>query len=100
MRRVDQRVAALQVLLAHPVFHLFADDAALGMPEAQSRPRQFLDRKQIELLANHAMVALLRLFHLLEEGIEIFLREKRRSVNALQLLVLLFAQPVRATYVE
>ncbi len=83
MRRVDQRVAALQVLLAHPVFHLFADDPALGMPENQSRPRQFLNRKQIELLAQYAMIALLRLFHLLQVSVKIPLREKRSPVNAL-----------------
>ena len=39
VRRVDQRVAALQVLVAHPVFELFADDAALGMEEDQPRAR-------------------------------------------------------------
>ena len=45
MRRVDQRVATLQVLRAHPLFHLFADDAALGMPENQPRPGQLLNGK-------------------------------------------------------
>ena len=40
VRRADQRVAAAQVLFAHPVFHLFADDAALRMPEDQARARR------------------------------------------------------------
>ena len=100
VRRVHQRVAALQILGAHPVFHLFADDPALGMPEDQSRPRQLLDGKQIELLAQHAMVALLGLFLLVDEIVEVFLREERRSVNALQLRVLLVAQPVGAGNVQ
>ena len=39
VRRVDQRVAALQVLVAHPVFELLADDAALGVEEDQARAR-------------------------------------------------------------
>ena len=70
------------------------------MPENQPRPRQFLDGKQIELLAQHAMVAFLRLFQLLQMSVEIFLREKRSPVNALQLRILLVAQPVRAGDVE
>src|SRR5437879_6483222 len=100
MRRVDQRVAALQVLLAHPVFHLFANDSALGMPENQSRPGQLLNRKQIELLTQHAMVALLRLFYLLQVSVQIFFGKKRSPVNALELLVLFIPQPVSARDVE
>ena len=44
VRRAHQRIAALQVLVVHPVLHLLADDAALGMPEDQSRPGELLDR--------------------------------------------------------
>ena len=62
VRRVDQRVAALQVLVAHPVFELLADDAALGMEEDQAGAGQFLDAEQVELLAELAVVALLGLF--------------------------------------
>ena len=100
VRRADQRVAAPQVFFAHPVFHLLADDPALRMPEDQPRPGEFLDRKQVELFAQHAMVALLRFFDAGEVGVEILLREKRRAVNALQLLVLFVAQPVGAGDVE
>jgi len=46
------------------------------------------------------MVALLRLFHLLQMRVEIFLRKKTKSHKSLQLLVLLIAQPVRPGYVE
>ena len=70
------------------------------MPENQPRPGQFLNRKQIELLPQHAMVALLRLFHLLQMRVEILLREKRSPVNPLQLRILLIPQPVRARNVE
>ena len=64
VRRVDQRVAALQILVAHPVFEQLADDAALGMEEDQARPGQLLDAEQVELLAQLAMVALLGFFEL------------------------------------
>ena len=100
VRRVHQRVAALEVLVAHPVFHLLADDAALGMPEDQPRPGQFLDGEQVELLAQHAMVALLRLFQLVQVLVQVLLGEERRAVDALQLRILLVAQPVRAGDVQ
>src|SRR5208283_2035325 len=96
MRRVYQRIAALEVLGAHPVFHLFADDAALGMPEDQPWTGEFLDGKQIELLPEQAMIALLGFFLLVQKIIEILLGEKRSPVNALQLRVFLVAQPIRA----
>ena len=43
MGRVHEGIAALDVLRAHPVFHLLADNAAFGMPEDQPRPGQFLN---------------------------------------------------------
>jgi hypothetical protein len=100
MRRHYQRIATLQILLAHPVFHLFADDAALGMPEDQPRPGQLLDGKQIELLAQHAMVALLRFFQLLQVRVKILLGKKRRPVNPLQLRILLIPQPISSGDIE
>src|SRR5882762_2854144 len=73
VRRYDERIAASQVLFAHPVFHLFTDDAAFGMPKDEARSGKFLDREQVELLAQHAMVALLRLFNAVKVGVEILL---------------------------
>src|ERR1035437_10225759 len=93
---VDQRVAALQVLIAHPVFELFADDAALGMEEDESGTGEFLDAEEVELLAELAVVALLGLFHLFEVGVEFLGGEEGGAVNALELLVVLVALPVGA----
>ena len=64
------------------------------MPKNQPRPGQLLNGKQVKLLAQHAMVALLRFFDLVQIAVEIFLAEKRSSVDALQLRVLLVSQPV------
>src|SRR5579863_921674 len=100
VRRVDQRISTLDVLGAHPVFHLFADDSALGMPEDQPRPSQFLDGKQIELLSQYTVVALLGFFLFVQEVIEIFLREKRSPVDALQLRILLVTQPISTGYTQ
>ena len=70
------------------------------MPENQARPGELLDGKQIKLLSEHAVVALLGFFLLLEEVVEIFLGIKRGPVDALKLRVLLVAQPVRAGDIE
>src|ERR1017187_4142087 len=93
---VDQGVAALQVLIAHPVFELFVDDAARGMEEDESGTGEFLDAEEVELLAELAVVALLGLFHLFEVGVEILGGEEGGAVNALELLVVLVALPVGA----
>src|SRR5580698_582044 len=100
MRRVDERIPALEVLVAHPVFHLFTDDPALRMPEDETGARELLNRKQVELFAEHAMVALFGFFDASQIGVEILLREKRRAIDALQLLVLFVSQPVGAGDVE
>src|SRR5229473_6122749 len=46
------------------------------------------------------MVALLRFLDAGQIGVEILLREKRRAVDALQLLIFFVAEPVRAGNVE
>ena len=96
MRSKHQRIAALEALLAHPVFHDLADDAALGVPEDQPRAGQLLNAEQVKLLAQQAMIAARRLFKPRKVRVEIFFREKCRAVNALQLRILLVAEPVRA----
>src|SRR6185369_699462 len=70
------------------------------MPEDQPRTGKFLDREEIELLAEQAMVAALRLFHMLQPLIHFLLRIKRGAVYALQLRVRLVAEPVRTRDVE
>ena len=66
------------------------------MEEDQPGPGELLDAEQIELLAELAVVALLGLFEPLEVFVQILLREERGAVDALQLLVVLVALPVRA----
>ena len=70
------------------------------MPENQSRPRQFLDGKQIQLLPEHAMVAFFGLFLRFQKIVEVFLGEKGRPVNPLELGVLLVSQPIGAGNIQ
>jgi hypothetical protein len=66
------------------------------MPEDQALAVLFLNRKQIELTAETAMIALLSFFALLQPRIELFLREESRAVNALHLRLRSVAFPVSA----
>src|SRR5678816_51073 len=84
VRRVDQRITARQVLIAHPVLDLLAHDAALGMKKNQAGAGKLLDTEQVEFLAELAMVALLCLFELLQILVEFFLTEESRAIDALQ----------------
>ena len=96
VRRVDQRVAARQVLIAHPVFDDLANAAALGMEENQAGSGEFLDAEQVQLLAELAMIALLGFFQALQVGVLILLVEKRGAVDALQARIVLVALPISA----
>ena len=94
VRRINERISAPEVLFAHPVFHLLADDPTLRVPENESRPGQFLDRKQVQLLSQHTMIALFGLFDLVQIIVKVFLGKKRSPVNPLQLLIFFIPQPI------
>ena len=96
VRRVDELVAAAEALVAHPVFHDLADDGALGMPEDEAGAGELLNAEEVELLAQDAMVAARGFFKAGEVGVEIFLREEGGAVDALELRILLVAEPVSA----
>ena len=69
---------------------------ALGMPEDEAGAGELLNAEQVELLAQHAMVALGRFFKPREVGVQILLREEGGAVNALQLRIFFVAEPVGA----
>src|SRR6185437_15339055 len=62
MRSEDHIVTATDTFFAHPVFHQLADKAALRMPEDEAGSGDILNGEEVELFAEHAMVATLRLF--------------------------------------
>ena len=96
VRREDETVAALEVLLPQPVLDDLAHQRALGVPEDQPRPGAVLHREQVELPAQLAVVALLGLLELVQILLEILGREERGAVDPLQALVSLIPLPVRA----
>ena len=100
VRRIHERIAALQILGTQPVFHLLADDSAFRMPEDQAGSRQLLDGKEIKLLTKHAVIALFRFFDRVQVLLEIFLRVEGSAVDALELRVLFVVQPVGARKIQ
>ena len=66
------------------------------MPEDKAGAGDFLDAEEIELFAEHAVIARLDLFKVLEVGVEVLGVEEGGSVDALELLVLFVAEPVGA----
>src|SRR3989449_7228660 len=77
VRRVHELVAALEDRVLDEAPQLELQHRALGVPEDESRPDVLLDRVQVELLAEQAVVALLRLLEPPEVRLEVVLREPR-----------------------
>ena len=84
VRRDDRLIAAFAQSLADEVLDDAADDRALGMPEDETAAGLFLDREEIELGAELAMVAPLRFFERAEIRLEFRAVVPRRAVDALQ----------------
>ncbi len=70
------------------------------MPENKPRTDLLVDRKEIELLGQPAMIPPLGLFQPVEMVIEILLRRPGRAVNPLEHRALLTAPPVSAGHIE
>src|SRR2546429_174067 len=100
VRRKHQVVAALEQLLAQPVFHNFSNQAALGVPENEARAGFLLDAEEVQFDAELAVIAALGFFQAMQVFVELFLREERHRVNALKLRIALLSLPIRARYVH
>lgn len=74
----------LDVFLLPVVFDQPPNDAAFRMPKDQSTTGIFLNRKQIQCLANGAMIPSFGFFLLQKEGFQLILGLPRRRVDALQ----------------
>jgi hypothetical protein len=96
VRRVHDLVAAGEQTLAHVALDLVADDAALGVEDAEAGADLVGEREEVELLAELAVVALGGLFEALLVGAQLVLGGPGGAVDALQLRVLLAAAPVGA----
>ena len=96
VRRKHQVVAALEQLLAQPVFHNFSNQAALGVPENEARAGFLLDAEEVQFDAELAVIAALGFFKTVQMFVQLFLREESHGVNALELGIAFLAIPVGA----
>jgi hypothetical protein len=95
---VDKIVAAGKLLLLLELLDEVADDAALGVPQDETRPDLLTDREEVELPPEPTVVSLLGLLESPQVRVKLGLRGPGRSVDALQHRPLLVAPPVGARY--
>ncbi len=99
LRRPDFVITVVAVHGAHVLLDRLPDHPSFGMPEHQ--PGRFLLKmKQVELLAEPAVVAPLGFLEHLQVRVLVFLSAPRRAVDALQLFVSLVAAPIRAGHLR
>src|SRR5262249_23046487 len=95
VRSADLDVAARQDLLPHVLDERVEADGPLRQPEREPG-RLGQEREELHLLPDLAVVAALGLLQTMEVRRQLVLPEERRRVDALELLALLVAAPVRA----
>ena len=98
--RHHQVVAVGEVLLAPVLLGQVSNAGPLGVPEDEAAADGLVDREQVEVLAELAVVALLGLFQTVEVLLELLLAPERGPVDARQHPVPLVAAPVGAGHVE
>ena len=98
VRRAHALVAGLELHLLRQLLQLLDHDAAVGQPERQARPDLIVEDEDLQVLAQLAMVALLRLLQHLEVLAQLLLVAPGRAVDALEHGIVLVAAPVRARH--
>src|SRR5207247_11277014 len=96
VRGVDELIAAAEMLLLPELLDQMADHARFGVPEDQAGADFFVDRVQVQLLAEPAMVAAKILLRALEMASQVFRAREGGAVDALEHLVAPVAEPIRA----
>ena len=95
VRRRHAVVAVLALFLQGEEFQLLADHHAIGHPQRKTCSDIRREGEQLEVLADAAMVALLRFLDALDVRLEVLVGEEDRAVDALQLRLARVAAPVR-----
>src|SRR5687767_774782 len=93
-RRLHDFVIVAHQCRAHP-FTQFMKHLLATVCVVRCAWRERMEHEQVQLAANFAMIAALRLLDAMEILLEIFLREPRGAVDALEHLPLLITAPIR-----
>ena len=94
MRSPHVLVAIFLLRLTHIALHLVAQRLAIRQEQRNTGRNLVADDKELQFSPKFAMVAFLRLFQSPEVAIKLFLREPRRSIDALQHGAMLVTPPV------
>src|SRR5260370_9645330 len=94
VRSVNRLVTALDQFFFDEGFEDAAYGSAFGHPQNQAAAGQLTDGKQLELLAQDAVIAFLGFLLLMQVGVTILLAEKRCAVQSLRLLAARIVFPV------
>ena len=95
----DFLVAACLLEFANQPLHLLPDDRPVRQQQGNACANQFREREQLEIAAQAAMIAALRLLDPGEMGIQLFTSGEQCAVDPLQLRPFLVAAPVCAGHV-
>ena len=96
VRRVDRLVAPRGQFVADEALEHAAEHGSLRHPEHEARADQGARREQVELLAEHPMIAAACFFQIGQMRVEIRLREPGGAVEPLELGIVGVALPVGA----
>src|SRR5665213_1104357 len=86
VRRVDRLIAALYQFVLDERLQQTAHNRPARHPQDQTAAGRVANGEQLELFAQNAVVALLRLLDLMQMSVEFLLAEEGRGVEALKLL--------------
>ena len=100
MRREDELVPVFDQGLLQEILDDVTDAAPVRVPQHEAGSHLFLDREEVQALAQHAVVPLLRLLETMEVGAKLLLPEERGAVDALEHLAAFVTPPVRAGHAE
>src|SRR5579883_288570 len=100
VRSVNRLIAALEQLVLDESLQNAAHGRTLWHPQNQTAANRRADGEQLQLLAQDAVIAFLRLFELMQIRIKILLVEKGSAIETQKLFATGIILPVRAGDVE
>ncbi len=100
MRGVEKIIVMAVMFIFPVIFHKTSQLGTFGLPEDQACPYIFFYCEQFEFLAEFTVISFFCLFKSIEMFFQLFLVEKRGSVNALQDIIFFISTPIGTSHSE
>jgi len=94
MRRINKIIAIFKVFFLPEIFNQIANNCPFWLPDDQASSEILTGMKQLELLAQTAVIAFSGFFQKIQIIIKFFLAKEGRSINSLQLRTAFITLPV------